>query len=159
MANPSAGDIVKDPVLLLAFGLGSGLSPRAPGTAGSLLAIVLYPLLATLPLMIYLLFVAGFTLFGIWICDRASKKLGVHDHGGIVIDEIAGVWLAMAAIPATLPWLVAGFVLFRFFDIVKPWPIRTVDRRVHGGLGIMLDDLLAGAFTWVVLVVGGLLLG
>ena len=152
--DPSAGTVCRDPVLLLAFGLGSGLMPRAPGTAGSLLAIALYPLLAGLPLATYLTFLAAFTLAGIWICSRATTKLGVHDHGGIVIDEIAGVWLAMTALPSGLPWLAAGFVLFRFFDIVKPWPISIADRRIKGGLGIMLDDLIAGVLTWLVLMAG-----
>ena len=151
MTDVPVRTVLRDPVLLLAFGLGSGLSPRAPGTAGSLLAMLLVPLLASLPTAYYLLFVAAFSLFGVWVCNRASRTLGVHDHGGIVIDEFAGVWLAMAAMPVTWSWLLAGFVVFRFFDIVKPWPIRVVDRRVQGGLGIMLDDLVAGAFTWLVL--------
>jgi phosphatidylglycerophosphatase A len=88
---------------------------------------------------------------GVWVCGRAAKTLGVHDHGGIVLDEIAGVWLAMWTFPATWPWLMAGFVVFRVFDIFKPWPINVLDRKVSGGLGIMLDDLVAGAMTWVVL--------
>lgn len=151
LPTPSAGDLLRDPVLLLAFGLGSGLSPKAPGTAGTVLAVLLFPLLAMLSLPAYLLVLAITIVAGIWICDRAAKKLGVHDHGGIVLDEVAGLWLAMATFPATWPWMLAGFLLFRFFDIVKPWPIRWLDRRVGGGLGIMLDDLLAGAFTWLIL--------
>lgn len=149
--RPTAGEVLRDPVLLLAFGLGSGLAPRAPGTAGSLLGIALVPLVALLPLGYYLVVVAVAAVAGIAICGAAATKLGVHDHGGIVFDEIVGVWLAVAGFPATWPWLVAGFLIFRFFDIVKPWPISWLDRRVHGGLGIMVDDLLAGAFTWLVL--------
>lgn len=149
--RPTFGQLLRDPVLLLAFGFGSGLSPKAPGTAGSLLAILAFPLLALLPLPWYLLVLAVTIVGGTWICGRAARTLGVHDHGGIVLDEIAGVWLAMATFPATWPWMVAGFVLFRLFDIVKPWPISVLDRRVHGGLGIMVDDLLAGAFTWLIL--------
>ena len=158
-ANPGWRQLARDPVLLLAFGLGSGLSPKAPGTAGTLLATCLVPLLALLPLYGYLLVVLVTCLLGVWICDRAARKLGVHDHGGIVLDEIAGLWLAMASFPPTLPWLLGGFLLFRFFDIVKPWPIRWLDRQVSGGLGIMADDLLAGVFTWLVLGAVSLLVG
>jgi len=150
-ANPSFRQLARDPVLLLAFGFGSGLSPKAPGTAGTLVAVVLFPLIAGFPPLYYLLFVAAISLVGIAICGSAANKLGVHDHGGIVFDEIAGLWLAMFSFPATWPWMLAGFVLFRFFDIVKPWPIRWLDRRVSGGFGIMVDDLVAGIFTWVIL--------
>lgn len=149
--RPTFRQLLRDPVLLLAFGFGSGLSPKAPGTAGSLLAILAFPLLALLPLPWYLLVVAVTIAGGVWICGRAARTLGVHDHGGIVLDEIASVWLAMATFPATWPWMLAGFVLFRLFDIVKPWPISVLDRRVHGGLGIMVDDVLAGVFTWLIL--------
>lgn len=159
MANPSVRDLLRSPVLLLAFGFGSGLSPRAPGTAGTLLAALLYPLLALLPLSVYLVFVAAFTALGVWVCGRASASLGVHDHGGIVIDEMAGFWIAMIAVPTGLPWLLAGFLLFRFFDIVKPWPIRAIDRRVEGGFGIMLDDVVAGVFTWAVLMAAQVIVG
>jgi phosphatidylglycerophosphatase A len=150
-ANPSLRQLVRDPVLLLAFGFGSGLSPKAPGTAGTLVAALLFPLIAGLPPLYYLFFLVIICILGVGICGRAANKLGVHDHGGIVFDEFAGLWLAMFSFPATWQWLLAGFVLFRFFDIVKPWPIRWLDRRVAGGLGIMVDDLVAGAFTWLVL--------
>ncbi|MEO1421253.1 MAG: phosphatidylglycerophosphatase A, partial [Pseudomonadota bacterium] len=83
------------------------------------------------------------TLIGIPICGVSARKLGVHDHGGIVWDEIAGAYLIFLPIPRTWPWLIAGFVTFRILDIVKPWPIRELDHRLHGGLGIMLDDVLA----------------
>jgi len=149
--RPGFARLLRDPVLLLAFGLGTGLSPKAPGTVGSMLAIALFPLLAMLSLPNYLLVVAATIVAGIWICGRAAKTLGVHDHGGIVLDEVAGLWLAMASFPPSWPWMLAGFLLFRLFDIVKPWPIRWLDRRVHGGFGIMVDDLLAGAFTWLIL--------
>lgn len=151
LAAPSWRQLVRDPVLLVAFGFGSGLSPRAPGTAGTALGLALFPVLALLPLPWYLLVVAITALGGVWVCGRAAQKLGVHDHGGIVVDEIAGIWLAMAGFPATWPWLLGGFLLFRFFDIVKPWPIRWLDRQIAGGFGIMVDDLLAGVFTWLAL--------
>lgn len=136
-----------NPVHLLAFGFGAGCSPRAPGTMGTVLAVALYLPLATLPLPFYLGALALVTLAGIWICGRASRDLGVHDHPGIVWDEIAGFLLTMVAAPPGWSWILVGFLLFRLFDIWKPWPIAWLDRRVVGGLGIMLDDLVAGVFA------------
>ena len=147
MKNPD----LKNPVHLLAFGFGSGLAPVAPGTFGTLAAVPLYLAMAQLPLAAYLAVLGGVILGGVWICGRASRDLGVHDHGGIVWDEFAGFLVTMTAAPAGWPWVVAGFLLFRLFDILKPWPIGWLDRRVKGGLGIMLDDLLAGLYGWVVL--------
>ncbi|HHH12835.1 MAG TPA: phosphatidylglycerophosphatase A [Thiolapillus brandeum] len=147
MKNPD----LKNPVHLLAFGFGSGLAPVAPGTFGTLAAVPLYLAMARLPLAAYLAVLAVVILAGIWICGRTSRDLGVHDHGGIVWDEFAGFLVTMIAAPAGWPWVVAGFLLFRLFDILKPWPIGWLDRRVKGGLGIMLDDLLAGLYGWVVL--------
>jgi len=142
---------LKDPRHLLAFGFGSGLAPMAPGTAGTLAAIPLYLLLAPLPLPWYLLtLVAAFAL-GIYVCGYTANALKVHDHGGIVWDEFVGYWLTMVAAPAGWPWVLAGFVLFRWFDIVKPFPISWLDRHIKGGLGIMIDDVLAGSFAWLVL--------
>lgn len=156
--RPRASQILRDPLLFLAFGFGAGLSPRAPGTAGSLVALALFPLLAQLPIFYYLLFLAFATLAGIPLCGSAAKKLGVKDHGGIVWDEMVGLWLALSCMPLSIPWLLAGFLLFRLFDIVKPWPISWVDRRVEGGLGVMADDLLAGLFSWLLLMGAKLLL-
>jgi phosphatidylglycerophosphatase A len=90
-------------------------------------------------------------LLGIWLCDAAASNLGVHDHPGIVWDEFVGLWVSCIALPTGWPWLLAAFVLFRFFDILKPWPIRWLDRKVPGGLGIMVDDLLAGLFALAVI--------
>jgi phosphatidylglycerophosphatase A len=140
-----------NPVHLLAFGLGSGCSPKAPGTFGTLMAVALYLPLARLELGWYLAVVVAASLAGIWICGRTSRDLGVHDHGGIVWDEFVGFWLTMLAAPPGWAWILAGFLLFRLFDIWKPWPIGWLDRRVAGGLGIMLDDLLAGLFALAVL--------
>jgi len=108
-------------------------------------------MLQTLSLSIYLACVAVAFIAGIGICAHAARRLGVHDHAGIVWDEIAGYLVTMIAAPTGWVWVVAGFVLFRLFDIAKPWPIRWLDRQVHGGLGIMLDDLLAGVFAALVL--------
>jgi len=142
--------VFSNPVLWLAFGFGSGLAPRAPGTAGTLMAIPLFLLLDQLSFTGYLVATALVTLVGVWICERASRVLGVHDHPGIVWDEFAGFLIAMAIAPDGWVGIVAGFALFRLFDIWKPWPIGWVDRQVHGGLGIMLDDVLAGLMAVVV---------
>jgi len=140
--------MLSSPVHLLSLGFGSGLSPHAPGTMGTLVAIPLYLLLSRLELWPYLIVVAAGFLLGIYVCDKTSKAPGVHDHSGIVWDEIIGYWITMIAIPAvTWQWILAGFVLFRFFDIVKPWPVKIADKRVPGGFGIMFDDLLAGLYA------------
>ena len=137
----------RSPVQFLAFGLGSGLSPKAPGTAGTLVAVPLYLLIAGLGLPQYTLVVLVAALLGIWICDVASRQLQVHDHPGIVWDEFVGFWITMWAVPVEWPWIVAGFVAFRVFDIAKPWPVGALDRRVGGGFGIMIDDIIAGAMA------------
>lgn len=135
---------LRNPVHVLAFGFGAGLSPLAPGTAGTLLGVFIYLSMAPLPLPYYIAVCGLLFIAGVWICARTSRDLGVHDHSGIVFDEIVGFLVAMIALPPDWLWLLAGFVLFRLFDIIKPWPIGWFDRRVPGGLGIMLDDLLAG---------------
>jgi len=149
--NKAPASVWRNPVHFLAFGLGSGASPKAPGTAGTLAAVPFWYLLAQTPLTTYLLLVLGAFVIGIWLCGRTSRDLGVHDHGGIVWDEFVGYWITMIAVPVDWIWALAGFILFRLFDILKPWPIGPVDRRVHGGLGIMLDDVLAGVMAAAVL--------
>jgi phosphatidylglycerophosphatase A len=143
--------VFKDPLLFLAFGFGSGLVPRAPGTAGTLAAIPLYLWFSQYPLTVYLVLVLLVSVAGLWICRQASARLGVHDHPGIVWDEIAGFLITMIPAPASWLWVAAGFVLFRLFDIWKPWPISWADRALKGGLGIMLDDVLAGGIAAVIL--------
>ncbi len=133
-----------DPVQFLAFGFGSGLSPWAPGTIGTLAAVPLYCLMMQLGLPLYSLILLLAALAGIGICGAASRHLGVHDHGGIVWDEFVGYWITMWAVPFDWLWIVIGFFVFRIFDIAKPWPVSWLDRRVEGGLGIMADDWLAG---------------
>lgn len=135
----------------LAFGLGSGLSPIAPGTAGSLAALVPALALAAVPLWAGVLIVGLAFLLGCHVCARTSHRLGVHDHGGIVWDEFVGLWLVLLFIPFSLGWWLAGFVLFRLFDILKPWPIRWLDQRVHGGFGIMVDDVVAAVYALIAL--------
>lgn len=142
---------LKNPVHFLALGFGSGLAAKAPGTFGTLAAIPLYLLLAPLPLGGYLGLTVFAALAGIYICGQAAKDMGVHDHGAIVWDEVTGLLITMIAAPAGWGWLLVGFGLFRFFDIIKPWPIRWLDAKVHGGFGIMIDDVLAGVFAFICL--------
>ena len=131
----------------LAFGGGAGLAPRAPGTAGTAAAIPIYLVVAAQPLVTYLAVTALVIAAGVWACGRTARDLGVHDHPGIVLDEIAGFLVTMTALPLEWWWIAAGFVAFRLLDIVKPWPISLADRRIDGGLGIMLDDVIAGAIA------------
>lgn len=141
--NPTFTYLCRNPISFLAFGFGSGLSPILPGTAGTLAAVPLYLLMVQLPLWAYVGVVLAAFIAGIYFCDRASRQLGVHDHGGIVWDEFVGFWVTMIAVPATWYWVVLGFFLFRLVDILKPWPISWADKRLSGGFGIMIDDVLA----------------
>jgi len=152
-AKVSASQVFGSPVLFLAFGFGSGLAPRAPGTAGTVAAVPLYLLFAQFPSPLYLALLVVVAVAGVWICQRASEHLGDHDHPGIVWDEFAGFLLTMIPAPLSWVWVLTGFVLFRLFDIWKPWPISWADRNVKGGLGIMLDDLMAGIFAGLALFV------
>ncbi len=149
--KPLSIGLLRHPVHFLALGFGAGLAPRAPGTAGTLVAVPMVWLLQHFSLITYVSVTLIVTAVGVAICGRSAQLLGVHDHPAIVWDEIAGYLLTMMAAPEGWLWLVLGFLLFRLFDILKPWPIRVVDRQVHGGLGIMLDDLLAGLLAWVCL--------
>lgn len=135
----------------LAFGFGSGLSRLAPGTMGTLVAIPFAILLKNLSVPVFWMVLLVLFWLGVWVCDRVSRKLGVHDHGGIVWDEMVGYWLTVAFVPLQWTWLLAGFLLFRFFDIYKPWPIRLLDKNVSGGFGIMIDDILAAIFSLILL--------
>ncbi|MGB0845243.1 MAG: phosphatidylglycerophosphatase A [Thiolinea sp.] len=143
--------VLSSPIHLLAFGFGSGLSPLAPGTIGTLAAIPLYLLMARLPWAYYILILVAAIAVGIWLCGESARLLGVHDHGGIVWDEFVGFWITMLFVPPEWLWIVLGFLLFRLFDVWKPWPIRLIDKQVDGGLGIMLDDILAGIYALLVL--------
>lgn len=145
------GQVWRNPVHFLALGFGFGCFPKAPGTFGTLAAIPLYVLLQPLGVVAYgLTLIAGF-IIGVWLCERVAQDLGVHDHPSIVWDEIIGYLVTMVVAPPGWGWIILGFVLFRFFDILKPWPIRPVDRRLRGGIGIMLDDVLAAVYAWVML--------
>ncbi len=151
MTTPSFSQLWRRPVNFLAFGFGAGLAPKAPGTFGTLVAVPFYYLMQHWSLAQYGLMLLLTGVIGVYLCHRCAQELRVHDHPGIVWDEMVGYWLTMLAAPAGWQWMLLGFVLFRLFDIFKPWPISWVDKRVHGGLGIMLDDILAAAFAWVLL--------
>ncbi|MES9942590.1 MAG: phosphatidylglycerophosphatase A [Candidatus Thiodiazotropha sp. 6PLUC2] len=138
---------MKNPIHVLAFGFGTGMLPKAPGTYGTLVGIPAYLLIQPLPLIYYIALVSLAFVLGIWLCEVTSRDLGVHDHGGIVWDEIVGYLVTMTFAPEGWLWILVGFLLFRFFDIVKPWPIGWIDKRVGGGFGIMVDDLVAGLFA------------
>ncbi|MDO6563059.1 phosphatidylglycerophosphatase A [Amphritea sp. 1_MG-2023] len=149
--NQAPPSVWRNPIHFLAFGLGSGASPWAPGTAGTLAAIPLFLLLQPLSLVGYAAVLLLSFVVGIYLCGKTSTDMGVHDHGGIVWDEFVGYWITMFAAPPGWLWIVIGFVLFRVFDILKPWPISWADKQVAGGLGIMLDDVLAGLMALAVL--------
>lgn len=148
---------MQSPIGFLAFGFGSGLVPFAPGTAGTLAGMLVALPLAGIPIWAALGLVGLAFLAGIPICQKASQALGVHDHGGIVWDEFVGIWLVLALVPFHWAWWLAAFAAFRFFDVVKPWPIDWLDEKVHGGFGIMLDDLLAAVYAAAVLILIGIL--
>jgi len=139
--------VLADPVNLLAFGLGTGLSPVAPGTVGTLLGVGVAAACLPLPLAARLAVGLVLVAAGFWLCGEAARRVGVHDHPGIVFDEIAAVYWVLLAAPPAWGWWATAFVLFRFFDIAKPWPIRDLDHRLRGGAGIMLDDLAAGLYA------------
>lgn len=148
---PSLRAVLCNPDHFFAFGLGSGLMRPASGTWGTLAAVPIYWLIQDLAAPIYALWLLVTVALGVYWCDRSSKALGVHDHGGIVWDEMVGYWLTLFLAPVGWEWMLAGFVLFRLFDVVKPWPINWLDRHVGGGLGIMVDDVLAAVYAWVIL--------
>ena len=142
--------LLKHPGVLLATGFGSGLSPFMPGTVGTLASLILFAFLQDTTWILLGICVIGF-FAGIWFCEITSRKLGVHDHGGIVWDEFIGMWITMLWVPISTTNLILAFILFRIFDILKPWPIGELDKRVHGGLGIMIDDVVAGIFAAICL--------
>ena len=150
--QPDLRFLFSHPAHFLALGFGSGLSPKAPGTAGTLAAWVLFwPLTYLLsPVVFVVLLVIGFAV-GILAAERTAHDLGVADHGAIVWDEMVPFWLILLLTPDQLAWQFAAFVLFRFFDIVKPPPVRWADTRVKGGFGVMLDDVFAAGYTLLLL--------
>ena len=142
---------LKNPVHFFALGFGSGLAPKAPGTFGTLAAIPLYLMISGLAPVYYGAIVLFSCLIGIYLCGKTAADVGVHDHGAIVWDEIAGFLITMFMVPLSWQSVLVGFLLFRFFDIIKPWPISIADKKLHGGFGIMFDDVLAGLFSLVIM--------
>lgn len=148
--RPSAS-LLRQPVHLLALGFGSGLVPKAPGTAGTVVAVLPAWLVATWSLPAKAALIAVLFAIGVWICGESARRLQSHDHPAIVWDEIVGFLATCILLPQDVFWFAVAFVLFRIFDIAKPWPIRDVDHRLHGGIGIMLDDIMAAVFAVVCL--------
>ena len=142
------GFVLSSPAHFIAFGFGSGLSPIGPGTVGTALGFYLYYALARLLPDAVLIAVIGLCIvIGVWACDVTGRDLGVHDHGGMVWDEIAAIMLVLFFVPAQTTWQIAAFVLFRFFDIFKPPPIRFLDVGIRNGFGVMLDDIVAAFYA------------
>jgi phosphatidylglycerophosphatase A len=141
-----------NPVHFLAFGFGSGLAPKMPGTFGTIAALPIVVLLSHYSsVSVYVLVTILVSVVGIWICGKTAQDMGVHDDSSIVWDEVAGMLITMIAVPLNWQTVIVGFVLFRFFDVLKPWPISYLDKHVHGGFGIMIDDVLAGVFAAVII--------
>jgi phosphatidylglycerophosphatase A len=148
---PIPATVWQNPLQFLAFGFGTGTIPYAPGTFGTLIAIPFYLVLRELPNVAYLVVVLAIIAASIWICDKVTREIKIDDHQGMVLDEIVGYFVTMFAAPHNWPWILWGFLLFRLFDIWKPWPIRQVDARLTGGMGIVLDDVLAGIYSCLLL--------
>ena len=153
---PKLPSLWRHPDLLIATGFGSGLSPWSPGTCGTLVALGIYLAgLQMLPVGPYAAFVAAAFWAGAWFCERAERLTALHDPGMLVVDEWVGYWLALlpAVAQGASGWkpALAGFVLFRIFDIAKPWPANVADKRLPGGLGTMTDDVLAGAYAALIM--------
>jgi phosphatidylglycerophosphatase A len=147
---------------LAAVGFGSGLAPKAPGTFGTLAAIPVFYLLALLNIQTYIIMLIVTSVAGFWFCHVTSSAMGVHDHKAIVWDEFVGYWITMLPLLVFYPeidstleypmiWIFTGFALFRFFDVLKPFPISWLDKKVSGGFGIMIDDIVAGVFSAIIL--------
>ena len=137
--------------LLFATGFGVGYSPVAPGTLGTLLAILVYYFLSNIPSPFYEITLVGFLFLSVWISENAERFFGKKDDQRIVIDEIIGFLITMLWVPKTTPLIIGGFLLFRFFDILKPFPIRRVEKRLKGGFGVVLDDVVAGVYANIIL--------
>lgn len=158
--RPTARLLMSHPAHFISLGFGAGLSPWAPGTVGTLLGWVLYPLIRTpVSEFVFLALLASFFLAGVLAAERTGRALGVPDHGGIVWDEMVAIWLVLLFTPAGLLWQAIAVALFRFFDIVKPPPVRWADRSFKGGFGVMFDDLVAAGYTLLALAVLVHLLG
>ncbi|MDH2919412.1 MAG: phosphatidylglycerophosphatase A [Sideroxydans sp.] len=152
--QPSWRFLFQHPAHFLAFGFGSGLSPKAPGTFGTLVAFPLYWFLsAHVSDALFILILIGSFAIGVWVCDITGKALGVADYGGLVWDEVVAMLLVLFFTPTGWAWSLLAFALFRFFDIVKPQPIRYFDQNLQGGFGVMFDDIVAAGYALLSLAV------
>lgn len=151
--NHAPESIWQNPWHFIAAGFGSGAMPIIPGTFGTLMAIPFYLLMKDFSFQLYLVITIIFCIFSMYLSDKVAKEINVHDHPGMNIDEFAGFFATMLFVPATPYYIIAGFILFRIFDILKPFPINWIDQHVHGGFGIVLDDIVAGIVSGLVLVV------
>lgn len=148
---PVPRSVWTNPLHFIAFGFGSGAVPFAPGTFGTLIAIPFYLCMQNLSHYQYLFLLIAIAIFSVWLCEKVSKEIQVHDHPGMCIDEVVGYLVTMFAAPHGFRWIVFGFILFRLFDIWKPWPIHIIDKKMQGGIGMILDDVLAGIYSLIVL--------
>ena len=153
-----ARTVFTDPVHVLAFGFGTGLAPLAPGTAGSLTGVLIAWLVLNVGFLAQIGLAVALVAAGVWICGESARRLGIHDHGGIVWDELTAMYIVLIFSPKSLLAWILAFGLFRVFDIAKPWPIRDLDHRLKGGAGIMLDDLVAALYAALSLALGGWLI-
>lgn len=143
--------LLVNPVHFCSFGFGTGYSPYAPGTLGTVAGVLIYMFIQDLAIIHYLLVTLIFFVSGIMMCGYTTKALEIDDHPAIVWDEVVGYLITMCYAPSGWWWIVAGFVLFRFFDILKPWPVSLADKRIKGGIGIMLDDIIAGIYSLTIM--------
>jgi phosphatidylglycerophosphatase A len=148
---PVPRSVWEKPTHFIAFGFGSGAIPVAPGTFGTFMAIPFYLMMQPLSTGHYFILLIIITALSMWLCDKVSKEINVHDHQGMCLDEIVGYLVTMFSAPHGFRWMLWGFLLFRLFDIVKPWPINLIDQKVKGGVGVILDDVLAGIYSFIVL--------
>lgn len=151
MSQPVPSSIWKNPLHFIAFGFGSGAIPIMPGTFGTLMAIPFYLLMRELPIALYIILATVLGVFAVWISDKLSKQIKIHDHPGMNIDEFIGYFVTMIAAPHNWYAVCLGFVLFRIFDILKPFPIGWIDKNVKGGFGMIIDDVAAGVVSLVIL--------
>lgn len=149
--EPVPRSVWQKPSHFIAFGFGSGTIPFAPGTFGTLMAIPFYLALSTFSHTTYLFLLIFFTLTSMWLCDKVSKEIHFDDHSGMCLDEIIGFLITMFHAPNGFTWIILGFLLFRLFDIWKPWPIHLIDEKMEGGIGAILDDVLAGIYSFIII--------
>jgi phosphatidylglycerophosphatase A len=147
LREPSFKLLISHPAHFFAMGFGSGLAKKAPGTFGTLVGIPLFWLISTQLIFIQLSIIASLFLIGIYFCDKTGKALGISDHGSIVWDEIVAIMLVLTFTPCQWQYWLVAFLTFRLFDIWKPFPIRQCDAHIKGGIGVMLDDLLAAFYA------------